>query len=225
MTTFPPFDFPLTRPAALIVIDMQPSCVHRDVGLAKSMENTEPGYSRHLVERVETVVVPAIQKLIGAFHDARQPVFYTAFVSKTGDGSDIRTSTIRYRSEQRQARTGSSVMMPADDPAAGIIDELAPGAQDTVLQKTSMDAFLSTDLEARLQAAEIQSVVLCGVYGDACVASTARTAAELGFRVFVAEDACAAWEPAFLEQSLQGLARYFARVDAADRIVELLPEA
>ena len=62
--TFPPFDFPLTRPAALIVIDMQPVCVSRDVGLAKSMDSLEPGYSHHLVERVDTILVPAIRRLI-----------------------------------------------------------------------------------------------------------------------------------------------------------------
>lgn len=220
--TFPPFDFPMTRPAALLVIDMQPVCVSRGVGLAKSMDSLEPGYSRHLVERVETVLVPAIQRLVEAFRGVRQPVLYTAFVSETADGEPVRSATIRYRSEQRQARTGASVMLAPDDPALGIIAALSPAPGEAVLKKTSMDAFLTTDLDARLRAAGVQSVVVCGVYGDACVESTARSAAELGYRVFVAEDACASWEPAFLEQSLQILARYFARVAPTATVIDLL---
>ena len=219
---FPPFDFPLTRPAALIVIDMQPVCVSRDVGLAKSMDSLEPGYSHHLVERVDTVLVPAIRRLIETFRAARQSIFYTAFVSDPGDGKPIRSAPIRYRSEQRQARTGASAILPPDDPAMDIIAALSPAAGEPVLKKTSMDAFLTTDLEARLRAADIQSVVACGVYGDACVESTARSAAELGYRVFVAEDACASWEPAFLEQRLQILARHFARVAPSAHIIDLL---
>ncbi len=223
--TFPPFDFPLKRPAALIVIDMQPVCVSPDVGLAKSMDSVAPGYSRHLVDRVDTVLVPAIQSLVEAFRGARQPVFYTAFVGETDDGEPVRSATIRYRSEQRRAQTGSSVMLSPDDPALGIISALSPAPGEPVLKKTSMDAFLTTDLQSRLQAAGVQSVVVCGVYGDACVESTARSAAELGHRVFVAEDACASWEPAFLEQSLDILARYFARVEPSSRIIDLLGTA
>lgn len=222
MTAFPNYDFPLNFPAALIVIDMQPSCVSADVGLGRSLESTSPGYTNFLVERVQESVVPALRSLADAFHEAAQPIFYTSFASITGDGSDIRTSTIRYRNEQRLRRTGSSAVIARSEAITDIVNELPLDPSDIVLTKTSMDTFLTTDIQLRLETANVQSVVVAGVYSDACVESTARTAAELGFRVFVAEDACAAWEPGFHDKSMSGLARYFAVVESsADLIVRI----
>lgn len=225
MTTFPNYDFALTLPAALIVIDMQPTCVYSDVGLGLSMEATQPGYTDYLVQRVENTVVQALRNLASTFHDAGQPVFYTAFASKTGDGTDIRTFTIRQRHEQRRGNTGSSIVAAGGEAASDIIDELPLSEQDCVLIKTSMDAFLTTDIQSRLEAAKVESVVITGVYSDACIESTARSAAELGFRVFVAEDACAGWEPEFHEESMRSLARYFGRVESSQNIIEYIRDA
>ena len=222
---FPPFDFPLELPAALIVIDMQPVGVLPGLGLVRAMETSAPGYTGYLVDRVVRTAVPAIQRLREAFARAGQEVVFMVFGSETGDGSDIRTSTIRYRSEQRRAATGSSVLAARSDPATDVIPELAPRPGERVITKTSMDSFASTDLHAQLQRRGVRSVVVTGVYTDACVESTARNAAELGYRVFVAEDGCCAWEPRFHDQSLANLRRYFARVESSATLVALLQQA
>lgn len=222
---FPAFDFGLELPAALIVIDMQPVGVSPGVGLVKSIESSVPGYTGYLVQRVREEVVPAITRLGEAFRRADQSVVFMLFGSAVGDGSDIRTSTIRYRSEQRRKATGSSVLTSRADPASDVIAELRPQPGDLQLTKTSMDSFVSTDLHERLQAKGVRSLVVTGVYTDACVESTARTAAELGYRVFVAADGCCAWQPAFHEQSLANLGRYFARVESAKTLAALLDDA
>lgn len=221
-TNFPSIDFPFALPAALVVIDLQPCGVDSRFGLARALETGRPGFTRYLVERMEQSVVPAVNRLLAAFHGAGQPVFLTAFASPAGDGSDVRTASIRYRDAQRRAATGSSVILPRSDPATDIISALSVGPDDTVLTKSSMDTFATTDLAQRLRRLGVRTVVVAGVYSDACVESTARNAAELGYPVFVAEDACAAWDPGFHAASMGSLGRYFARIEDSTTIAEMV---
>lgn len=222
---FPGFDFPVTLQAALLVIDMQPCGVGAQAGLIQAIERTAPGYTRYLVDRIRREVVPNLQRLGAAFRGHGLPVYFTAFASPAGDGSDITTATIRYRDEQRRAVTGESVILPRSHPATDIIAELGPVPGDTVLTKTSMDAFTSTDLAAELTRRGVRTLVIGGVLTDACVESSARHAAERGFQVHVAEDACAAWEEAFHTASLANLSRYFARIASTAEILRELEKA
>jgi biuret amidohydrolase len=139
--------------------------------------------------------------------------------------SDPALATIRYRDAQRRAATGSSVVLPRSHPATDIVPELAPASGDTVLTKTSMDTFVSTHLAAELHRLGVRTLVVGGVLTDACVESSARHAAERGLQVFVAEDACAAWEEAFHAASLASLSRYFARVASTSQIIQELESA
>ena len=224
MTNFRSIDFELHLPAALIVIDLQPCGVDPRYGLAKALETGSPGFTDYLVQRMRTVV-PTVNALLAAFHAARQPVFFTAFASAAGEGSDVRTASIRKRNLERLARTGSPVVLPRSDPSTDILSELDRAADDVVLVKQSMDTFPTTDLHDRLKRHAVRTIVVCGVYTDACVESTSRTAAELGFPVFVVEDGCAAWEPGFHTKSLENLGRYFARIASGGEVLDLLRSA
>jgi nicotinamidase-related amidase len=222
---FPGFDFPMTAQAALLVIDMQPCGVGADAGLVKAIESTAPGYTTYLVERIRDTVVPNTRRLTEAFRRHGRPVYFTAFASAVGDGSDIATSTIRYRDAQRRARTGISVILPRSHPATDIVAELAPAPTDRVLTKTSMDTFTSTRLAEELRERGVETLVVTGVLTDACVESSARHAAERGFQVFVVEDACAAWREDFHVKSLRNLSRYFARIASTEEVVRELEAA
>ena len=222
---FPGFDFEVTAQAALLVIDMQPCGVGAEAGLIQAIERTAPGYTRYLVERIRSEVMPNLQRLAAAFRNHGLPVYFTAFASAAGDGSDITTATIRYRDAQRRATTGESVILPRPHPATDIVAELGPVPGDVVLTKTSMDAFASTDLAAELTRRGVRTLVIGGVLTDACVESSARHAAERGFQVHVADDACAAWEEAFHAKSLANLSRYFARIASTAEILRELAEA
>jgi len=65
---------------------------------------------------------------------------------------------------------------------------------ETIVPKDVNSAFIGTDLETRLRAAGIATVVLCGLTTDHCVSTTARMAGNLGFHTFLVEDACATHE-------------------------------
>jgi nicotinamidase-related amidase len=59
------------------------------------------------------------------------------------------------------------------------------------LQKTSVSVFPTTDLDQRLKAAGIKTLIITGLMTHACVSGAARDAVPLGYGVIVAEDACA----------------------------------
>ncbi|AOW95117.1 hypothetical protein BFN03_16245 [Rhodococcus sp. WMMA185] len=59
---------------------------------------------------------------------------------------------------------------------------------ETVVRKRSADSFLDTDLEERLHALGVKSIVVTGYSTEYCVDSTARSALSLGFDVVIVAD-------------------------------------
>jgi nicotinamidase-related amidase len=82
---------------------------------------------------------------------------------------------------------------PLVGPGTEFKPEVAPLPGEPVLEKHVNSAFIGTDLQARLQDAGIEEVAICGLTTPHCVSTTTRMAANLGFRVSLAHDACAAF--------------------------------
>lgn len=66
---------------------------------------------------------------------------------------------------------------------------------EVVVKKTRYSGFVGTDLDARLKALGVDTLVVAGLTTECCVDSTVRDAFSLDYHVFVAADACAAYEP------------------------------
>jgi nicotinamidase-related amidase len=81
-----------------------------------------------------------------------------------------------------------------DRPGHAFKPEAQPAAGEPVFQKHVNSAFIGTGLEAYLRTHGIQELVVAGITTDHCVSATVRMAANLGFMVTVAEDACATFE-------------------------------
>ncbi|WP_396450962.1 cysteine hydrolase family protein [Actinomadura sp.] len=80
------------------------------------------------------------------------------------------------------------------DPDLGhvrLMDGLAPGVGEPVLTKTSRNAFTTTGLAQLLTSRGIGEVVVCGIQTEQCCETTARLAADLGYRVTFVTDATA----------------------------------
>lgn len=75
-----------------------------------------------------------------------------------------------------------------------IKDIAKPQPGEPVLQKSENSAFIGTDLEERLRAGNLSTVVLIGLTTDHCVSTTARMAANLGFSAIVVSDATATFD-------------------------------
>ncbi len=67
--------------------------------------------------------------------------------------------------------------------------EIAP--QDIVVVKDVNSGFVGTSLEIQLRRAGIQRLVVVGFFTNFCVETTVRMAGNMGFDVYLVEDACA----------------------------------
>ena len=68
--------------------------------------------------------------------------------------------------------------------------EAMPHPGEAVVPKTTNSAFIRTDLEARLRAGGIGTLVVAGVITNNSVEATVRMAGNLGFQTYLAADAC-----------------------------------
>jgi biuret amidohydrolase len=74
---------------------------------------------------------------------------------------------------------------------AAIHRSVQPLESELVLNKTCVDPFLTTNLGQALHNADANTVVLMGLWTNWVVEATARHASDMGYRVFLVEDACA----------------------------------
>ena len=107
-----------------------------------------------------------IAELLAAFRNSNAPVFH------------IRHQSMRPNSSFAPGATGC----PVKDEAREIEGE-------PVIVKRVNSAFIGTDLEARLRAAGIKTLVICGATTNHCVETTTRMAGNLGFDACLVRDA------------------------------------
>jgi nicotinamidase-related amidase len=104
-------------------------------------------------------------------------------------------------------------------------DQTAPLAGETVLGKTTCNAFASTDLAERLRACGAPRVFVCGVITNNSVESTVRAGGDLGFSMYLVEDACftfgkGRWTAQDVhEMSLSNLEVEYATITTSARVV------
>jgi nicotinamidase-related amidase len=110
--------------------------------------------------------VARIADLLEAFRAQRAPIFH------------IRHEGTRPNSSFRPGGTGFAVK-----------DEARERNGEPVIVKRVNSAFIGTDLESRLRAAGIKSVVICGATTNHCVETTTRMAGNLGFDTRLVRDA------------------------------------
>ena len=91
-------------------------------------------------------------------------------------------------------------------PLSAICAEVAPRAYETVIEKNDASAFSTGELEPLLRAAEIEWVIVAGVWTEACVAATVRDAIPRGFRVLMIKDACGSGTVAMHQTGILNLA-------------------
>jgi nicotinamidase-related amidase len=180
--TLPDFAPDLQR-SALLIIDMHYLQVHRDFGYGKKAKQL--GLA-HVIDyyygRLEQQVVPRLQAVIPRFRNAGSQILYCRVLSAKEDGSDF---CLRYRSWGLKLAESSR--------EAQMLDEIAPQPGDIVLNKTTQNVFLSTNLDQILRNLGKEYLLLAGVVTNNCVEAAARTAVDLSYKTFVLEDCCAAF--------------------------------
>ena len=110
--------------------------------------------------------VARIVDLLAAFRDSGAPIFH------------IRHEGTKPNSSFRPDRSGYAVK-----------NEAREREGEPVIIKRVNSAFIGTDLESRLRAAGITTVVICGATTNHCVETTTRMAGNLGFDANLVRDA------------------------------------
>jgi nicotinamidase-related amidase len=210
----------LTHATALLVIDMQRYFVRPQYQFGQIFEKLLPGATVGYFERVRASVVPNIKRLQAYFRSQRLPIFYTACGSWTEDGRDL-PQWMKEFDHLGLDLLGKRIWPPPSDPSWQVDDSLAPGAGEVVLNKPSSGVFTSTKLDETLHNMEVESLIVTGVTTSVCVGLGARQAADRGFQVIIAEDACTELSEELHRGALQSFALAFGRVRNTDELLNL----
>ncbi|MHC4181910.1 MAG: isochorismatase family protein [Planctomycetota bacterium] len=100
-----------------------------------------------------------------------------------------------------------------------LIDGLDAAAED-IIDKNRYNAFHETNLDQRLQNAGIEDIIISGVMTNCCVETTARSAFDHDYGVFIVADACAAANDELHMATLKNLAYGFAYITDTERMLE-----
>ncbi|HZU16706.1 MAG TPA: isochorismatase family cysteine hydrolase [Candidatus Dormibacteraeota bacterium] len=128
----------------------------------------------------------------------------------------------------------------AGDERRATLEQLTPGAPghelyagldvqpaDLVVRKTRYSAFIqgSSDLDQRLRARGVDTVIIVGTLTNVCCESSARDAMMLNYRVVFVSDANAALSDAEHNATLATVFRTFGDVETTDEVIARLVSA
>jgi ureidoacrylate peracid hydrolase len=195
----------LGRQPALIVIDMQNGFCSPEGFMAKIGLDYAPSAE----------VIGPIRRLLGAARRAGIPRFFTRY-SLNPDYSDAGLLL-----EVFPGIRGTGGMV-RDSWDAALVEELTPEDDEVVIDKTRYTAFYGTDLEERLRALDVDTLIVCGVTTNVCVESTVRDAFFRDIRVVVPEDGTAAVTPELHEGALDDFRYGFGQVVTVAELEEAL---
>jgi len=169
-------------------------------------------------------IVPAIDRLAGALRAASGHVVWIVTDAPAEGPGFWATMEERMTPEAVAARrTG----LNQGSVGYELWHDLAPAPGDAHVVKNRYSAFAagSSDLEARLRAARVDTVLVTGVATNVCCESTARDAMMRGFRSVMVADATASFTQAEHEMALCNMLLFFGDVHATDDLVAMIETA
>jgi biuret amidohydrolase len=191
-----PVAFEIGR-TALVIIDMQRDFLEPG-GFGESLGND--------VSRLRAAVEPCRQMLATArrlgmlvihTREGHRPDLSDAPRAKVERGAE----NLRIGSPGPMGR-----ILVRGEPGHEIIADLAPEADEPVIDKPGKGAFYQTDLDLMLRNRGITTLLVCGVTTEVCVHTTVREANDRGYRCIVLGDCCASYFPDFHATGLKMIA-------------------
>lgn len=176
-----------SAPAALLLMDYQEAMCRRDGRVGQS------GLAAEVEERN---VLPRAANTLRAFRARGWPVVHVrvAFDPAYARMTSASPRFVHYKAERMLLETAQET---------AICSEVAPAPEEPVINKGCVNPFIGTRLQALLDQHNVDRLVLGGVATHQVVESTARIAADLGYRVIVLEDLCASNNIALHEFSVR----------------------
>jgi ureidoacrylate peracid hydrolase len=189
---------------ALVIVDMQ-------------IDFASPGGAMG-VAGADLSAVPAAlgaaRRLADAARAAGAPVVFVGLITAPEDDSAAWAERLRRLGGDPEAAT----LCRAGTRGAAFAGPI-PLAGERVVAKLRYSGFFRTDLDAQLQRLGVDTLVVAGLTTECCVDATARDAYQLDYHVFVARDACAAYDQALHAAALKSLELNCAILADTDELV------
>jgi nicotinamidase-related amidase len=128
-------------------------------------------------------VIPKIRSVLDAFRERSLPVFHILRVHRA-DGSDVEIIRQDLFKKQPFAVAGTR--------GASVIEELAPGEGEYILEKTRMSAFIGTELDLMLRTLGVTTLFVCGIQTPNCIRTTVFDGIAYNYPVVLVDDATGA---------------------------------
>ncbi len=184
---------PSKKGAALVIVDMQYNCAARDRGANLAFEVIDPGSTAYFTERIDSLVIPTVRKLLDYFRANSMHVIFLRIGSRFQDLRDM-PARLRESIRQLERQSGVADIMWSQNPAFQIRSEVSSLPGELVIDKTTYGAFTSTDIDSVLKALNIDVLVFTGVNTNCCVETTARDAADRGFGCVIVDEGTADYD-------------------------------
>jgi nicotinamidase-related amidase len=160
-------------------------------------QHPELNEAHYYFRRLKATTIPNATQLLGAARASGVQVLHTIIEALTKDGRDI---SLDHRL--------SNIFVPKGLPEGQPIKELTPIDNEIVLSKSSSGVFNSTNIDYVLKNMGIRYLIVSGVVTDQCVDMAVRDAADRGYLVTLAEDACATYSQARHDNALKAFGGY-----------------
>jgi nicotinamidase-related amidase len=198
--------------AALVVVDMQYATGSRNAGLGRRLaeQGKLDALARERFERVENVVIPNLRRMLAFFRENDLRVIYLTIGSEMEDYSDASPHLVNFfkGTNNRKGQLEHE-----------ILEEVKPLPGEPVLNKTTIGAFASTGLDSLLRSMRIGYLLFSGVSTNMCVGTTARDAADRGYRCLLIEDCCGAAQNEYHRWEILNFQRLFGRVASSKDVM------
>lgn len=173
---------------ALVLIDCQVDFGGPDGEMARRGADVKPAQAA--VKQAETLATAA--------RGAGVAIVFVRLLTHPGGENRIASEA-----KARRGKDEADLCVEGTHGADFIGPQPLPG--ETVISKTHFSAFGRTGLAEQLHAQGVDTLVLAGLTTECCVASSAWDAFERDFHIFIASDACAAYEASLHDGALRAL--------------------
>lgn len=180
---------------ALLIVDMQKDFCEPGFGAEKAGRNLSMARS----------VIPYIQRLLEGARAARATVAHIGFGTEPDHGSDSGS----WLAQRLLATVSSDQLCITGTEGAEFVSELTPLSGEITITKRRYSGFTGTELDLRLRARGIETVIVTGVSTNVCVETTSRAAFELGYYLCVPPDGCGSWDRDLHEGTLANVRHRF----------------
>ena len=163
------------------------------------------------------VVAPAVaaaERLVDLARAAGAPVVFVGLRTSAALDSP---AWLEWSRRRGSASSEDSAICRAGQRGAEFVGP-TPRPGELVIDKIRYSGFFGTNLHAGLKALGVDTLLVCGLTTECCIDSTVRDAFHLDFHVFIATDACAAYEPEIHEASLKNLELNCAILTTVDEV-------